>query len=108
MLYTVYDGVRMENDIYFVQLFDIYKGLLTDYQRELFNMRYSLDLSFAEISVETGATRQSAAGGIKKIKEKLLEYESVLGLKEKYDAVGEFAERLSPEDKSALNEILGR
>ena len=98
----------MENDIYFVQLFDIYKGLLTDYQRELFNMRYSLDLSFAEISVETGATRQSAFDGIRKIKEKLIEYESVLGLKEKYDALGEFAERLSPEDKTALNEILGR
>ena len=98
----------MENDILFVQLFDIYKGLLTENQRELFNMRYSLDLSFAEISAETGATRQSAAGGIKKIKEKLSEYESILRLKEKYDAIGEFAERLSPEDKKALESILGR
>ena len=98
----------MENDIYFVQLFDIYKGLLTEYQRELFNMRYFLDLSFAEISVETGATRQSALDGIKKIKEKLIEYENVLNLKAKYDALGEFAERLSDKDKTALNDILGR
>lgn len=98
----------MENDILFVQLFDIYKGLLTEYQRELFSMRYFIDLSFSEIAVETGATRQSAADGIKKIKEKLIEYERILRLKEKYDAVGEFAERLSPEDKKALNDILGR
>ena len=98
----------MENDIYFVQLFDIYKGLLTDYQRELFNMRYFLDLSFAEISVETGATRQSAFDGIKKIKEKLSEYEKVLGLKEKYDALSAFADGLNDKDKTALIDILGR
>ena len=98
----------MENDILFVQLFDIYKGLLTENQRELFSMRYSMDFSFAEIAVETGASRQSAAGGIKKIKEKLLEYEKILGLKEKFDALSEFAERLSPEDKKALVGILGR
>ncbi|MBQ6728079.1 MAG: hypothetical protein IJQ87_03965 [Clostridia bacterium] len=98
----------MENDIYFVQLFDIYKGLLTEYQRELFSMRYSLDMSFAEMAVETGASRQSAFDGIKKIKEKLSEYESILHLKEKYDALSEFADTLSDKEKTALNEILGR
>lgn len=98
----------MENDIYFVQLFDIYKGLLTDNQRELFNMRYMMDFSFAEIAVETGASRQSAAGGIKKVKEKLAEYEKVLGLKAMYDALSEFAEKLSPDGKRALQDILGR
>ena len=98
----------MENDIYFVQLFDIYKGLLTEYQRELFSMRYSLDMSFSEMAVETGASRQSAFDGIKKIKEKLSEYESILHLKEKYDALSEFADTLSDKEKTALNEILGR
>ncbi len=98
----------MENDIYFVQLFDIYKGLLTEYQRELFSMRYSLDMSFAEMAVETGASRQSAFDGIKKIKEKLSEYENVLHLKEKYDALSEFSDTLSDKEKTALNEILGR
>ena len=98
----------MENDIYFVQLFDIYKGLLTEYQRELFYMRYSLDMSFAEMAIETGASRQSAAGGIKKIKEKLSEYENALSLKAKYDALSELADTLSDKEKSALNEILGR
>ena len=98
----------MENDIYFVQLFDIYKGLLTEYQRELFSMRYSLDMSFAEMAIETGASRQSAFDGIKKIKEKLAEYESVLRLKEKNDALSEFADTLSDKEKTELNEILGR
>ena len=98
----------MENDVYYVQLFDIYKGLLTEYQRDIFNLRYSLDLSFAEIAVETGASRQSAFDGIKKIKDKLLEYEKALGLKEKYDALEEFGNQLSPKGKSKLKEILGR
>lgn len=98
----------MENDIYFVQLFDLYKGLLTENQRELFNMRYMMDFSFSEISVETGASRQSAFDGIKKIKEKLSEYEHVLGLKEKYDALGKFADKLAAGEKSELNDILGR
>lgn len=98
----------MENDILFVQLFDIYKGLLTENQRDLFSMRYSLDLSFAEIAEQTGASRQNALGGIKKIKEKLSEYEKTLGLKAKYDALTDLANRLSPEDKKALNDILGR
>lgn len=98
----------MENDIYFVQLFDIYKGLLTEYQRELFSMRYSLDMSFAEMAIETGASRQSAFEGIKKIKDKLSEYENALSLKAKYDALSEFADTLSDKEKSALNEILGR
>lgn len=98
----------MENDIYYVQLFDIYKGLLTEYQKELFSMRYSLDLSFAEIAAETGASRQSAFDGIKKIKEKLAEYEKALGLKAKYDALEGFSETLAEKDKTAIKEILGR
>ena len=98
----------MGNDIFFVQLFDIYKGLLTENQRELFSLRYSLDLSFAEIAEQTGATRQNALGGIKKIKEKLAEYEKILGLKAKNDALAELAARLSPENERALNDILGR
>ncbi|MBO4251780.1 MAG: hypothetical protein J5911_03855 [Clostridia bacterium] len=98
----------MENDILFVQLFDIYKDLLTDNQRELFNMRYCLDLSFAEIAMETGASRQSAFDGIKKVKEKLLEYEKALKLKALYDDLDEFSERLSPAGKEALKRIIGR
>ena len=98
----------MENDIYFVQLFDIYKGLLTENQRELFNMRYFLDLSFAEIAEQTGATRQNALGGIKKIKEKLAEYESVLSLKEKNDALEALSYTLTERDGRALKEIIGR
>lgn len=98
----------MENDIYYVQLFDIYKGLLTEYQRDVFSLRYSLDLSYAEIAVETGASRQNAAGGIKKIKEKLSEYEKALGLKAKYDALNEFAEKLQSGEKQELKDILER
>ena len=98
----------MENDIYYVQLFDIYKGLLTEYQRDVFALRYSLDLSYAEIAVETGASRQSAFDGIKKIKDKLVEYEKALGLKAKYDAIEKFAEKLNEEEKQELKDILGR
>ena len=98
----------MENDIYYVQLFDIYKGLLTEYQRDIFSLRYSLDMSFSEIAVETGASRQSAFDGIKKIKDKLAEYEKALGLKAKYDALEEFSATLDEKDRAAIKDILGR
>ena len=60
----------MQNDIYFVQLFDLYKGLLTENQRGIFYSHYCLDLSLAEIAEENGVKRQSVMDAIKKVKEK--------------------------------------
>lgn len=96
----------MKEDIYYVGLYDIYSGLLTDNQRELFYMHFCLDLSFAEISEQTGTARQSVFDAIKKVKDKLDEYERVLKLGKKFDKIREIAKTLSVDKQKAIGDIL--
>ena len=42
-----------------VLLFDTYGGMLTDKQRECFDMRHNQDLSLGEIAEELGVSRQA-------------------------------------------------
>ena len=71
----------MENDFYFIELFEIYKGLLTEVQKETFYSHFCLDLSLAEIAEQQKSSRQSVYDAIKKVKAKLTEYESLLKVK---------------------------
>ena len=61
-------------------LFDYYGGMLTDKQRDCFDMRYNQDLSLGEIAAELGISRQGVHDGIKKAEKSLKEYEEKLGL----------------------------
>ena len=45
-------------------LFDFYGDILTDKQKELFDLYYNDDLSLAEISEHMGITRQGVRDGI--------------------------------------------
>ncbi len=93
----------------FIELFEVYKGLLTDKQRELFSSHYLLDLSLAEIAEQEGGTRQSAYDQIKKVKAKLSEYERVLGLKAKYGELVAVAEQIPDRELyEKIVEIIGR
>ncbi len=98
----------MEKDLEYIELFEIYKGLLTEKQRELFSSHYLLDLSLSEISEEEGGTRQSVYDQIKKVKAKLLEYEKVLSLKEKYGELKLLKGELSLEVYEKILDIIGR
>jgi len=64
-------------------LLDAYGALLTERQRELVDLYYNEDLSLAEISENTGITRQGVRDGIKKSEVFLRECEEKLGLCEK-------------------------
>ena len=68
----------MEKDLRYIELFEIYQGLLTDRQRELFSSHYYYDLSLSEIAEPEGNTRQSVYAAVKKVKEKLDEYEDII------------------------------
>lgn len=101
----------MEKDLLYIELFELYQGLLTDRQRELFSSHYYYDLSLSEIAEPEGNTRQNVYAAIKKVKEKLDEYESVLHLYEKNVKLAELAEKLTDEGVSAgkkIFEIIGR
>lgn len=94
----------MQKDLEFIELFEIYKGLLTDKQRELFTWHFLYDLSLAEIAQEEGGSRQNVYDAIKKVKAKLIEYEKVLGLREKFTQIQDVANQ--SEDKEVYKKII--
>jgi predicted DNA-binding protein YlxM (UPF0122 family) len=85
----------MAKDLLIIELFDIYGGLLTERQRELFTSYYLFDLSLAEIAEPEGKTRQNVYEQVKKVKAKLIEYENLLHIREKNLQITDVAEELS-------------
>ena len=99
----------MEKDLEYIELFELYKDLLTDKQRELFASHYLYDLSLSEIADEVGGSRQSVYDAVKKVKKKLDEYEKALSIRAKNKALLEIANgTLEEKTRKALMEILGR
>ena len=77
MLYTCF---FMEKDFELTGLFEMYGNLLTEHQKELFDLYFGCDLSLGEIAEIKKISRQSVNDGLKKAKEILLETENKLGL----------------------------
>lgn len=99
----------MEENLYYIELFEIYKGLLTPRQRDLFSSHYLLDLSLSEIAQPENLSRQSVYDAVKKVKAKLIGYEKELGLKAKYDNLTKLARDIKVEEISnAIMEIIER
>ncbi len=99
----------MEKDFELIELFEIYKELLTEKQRELFSSHYLYDLSLSEIAEEEGGTRQSVHDAVKKVKKKLYEYENALKIKEKKDKILIVLSDIEDEKTAtAIREILER
>ena len=75
----------MKNQTYrMTMLFDFYGELLTERQKEFFDLYYNEDLSLAEIAEHLGITRQGVRDSIVRSEEILRNFESKLGLAEKY------------------------
>lgn len=99
----------MEKDLEYIELFEIYKDLLTDKQRELFSSHYLFDLSLSEIAEQEGGSRQSVYDAVKKVKKKLAEYEKALKLREKNKLLYQLAQNTDDEQtRVAIREILER
>ena len=96
----------MEKDLTITDLFDLYGGLLTERQRELFSSYYVYDLSLSEIAEPEGKTRQSVYEQVKKVKKKLMDYENLLHLKEKNDKLKLLAKTAPQELSEKINEII--
>lgn len=93
----------MEKDFIYVELFEIYKNLLTERQREMFSSIYLYDLSLSEVAEPENMSRQSVYDAVKKVKAKLLEYEKALGLRQKFSEIN--AETLKTNDKEFIEKI---
>lgn len=66
------------------QLYDFYGALLTHKQRQCLEMHYLNDLSLAEIAEEFQVSRQAIHDILRRSEQILEEYETKLGLVERY------------------------
>ena len=60
-------------------LFDFYGGMLTDKQKECFDMRYNQDLSLGEIGQELGVSRQAVCDNLTRTEALLRRMEENIG-----------------------------
>jgi uncharacterized protein len=65
-------------------LYDFYGQLLTDKQREFWELYYHQDLSLGEIAEEYGVSRQAVFDLLKRTEKILIDYEAKLVLVSKY------------------------
>ena len=75
----------MKNQAYrMALLYDFYGDMLTDRQKEFYDLYYNEDLSLAEIAENFGITRQGVRDSIKRAEAQLREYEEKLGLARRF------------------------
>ena len=68
-------------------LFDFYGEMLTEKQKETFDLYYNEDLSLAEISEHVGITRQGVRDSIVRAEHALRDMEQRLGLVARYGKI---------------------
>lgn len=73
----------IERRAYLAMLFDIYGGMLTEKQQNMFDLYHQCDLSLGEIAEESLISRQAVFDVIKRTEHALEEYEAKLHLVEK-------------------------
>ena len=91
---------------YHIALFETYKELLTDKQREYFVLYYCEDLTLSEIALEKEVSRNAVFDQIKKTVSILEDYETKLKLHKINLDLEEFSNKLSSELKNELLSII--
>ena len=75
----------MKSDTYYMtMLYDFYGELLTDKQKDLFDLYYNEDLSLSEIADNVGISRQGVRDGVMRSEKLLRDTEDRLGLVKRY------------------------
>ena len=80
-------------------LFDFYCEMLTDKQRELFDLYYNEDLSLSEIAEHAGITRQGVRDAVVRAEHMLTALEDKLHLVSRYGKIDQHVEALGQEIK---------
>ena len=98
-----------------IMLYDYYGDLLTDRQRECFEMRYYQDLSLGEIAEELGISRQGVHDNLTRTEAQLRKMEAKTGCVTRDQAcrkaaktIGELARRLQDQEAQDVSELVSR
>ena len=98
----------MEKDLYYTELYEVYKNLLTENQAEVFNLYYLCDLSLGEISDIKGISRQGVSDNIVKTRELLDDYEKKLNLLKIKRSLNDIVENVEDYDvRKKLLKVIG-
>lgn len=74
----MFDDIQKRNHI--IALFDVYGGLLTPKQHQIFHNYYNEDFSLAEIAEQIGISRQAVHNALQRTEELMNHYEKEIGL----------------------------
>ena len=96
----------MESNIYLTILYEYYKELLTDKQKEYFEDYYFDNLTLSEIASNNDVSRNAIHKQIKDVENKLLEYENKLKLYEKSKKINKLIENIDENIKEEIKELL--
>ena len=102
MLYT---SVFMDKDLYLIELFGLYGNLLTEHQKDLFNLYYECDLSLGEIAEIHGISRQSVNDALKKARDVLISTENKLGFNSKINKINSLIDKASVNESEDIKEF---
>lgn len=95
------------NNIYLIVLYDYYKELLTDRQKDYFESYYFHNLSLGEIGTNMNVSRNAIHKELKIIENKLTLYEEKLGLYKKDQELLSLVKKINDEKlKSKLIELI--
>lgn len=97
----------MEDVVYFNELYDLYGELLTEKQRTYFEDYYFNNLSFSEMAENYDVSRNAIFKQIHIVTDKLQEYENILKLYTKRNALLAISSKISDESiREQLEELL--
>ncbi|MDE5654834.1 MAG: helix-turn-helix domain-containing protein [Clostridia bacterium] len=87
-----------KKDRLFISIYnDYYGSLLTDYQRQLIDGYYNLDMSLSELAEEYDISPQGVRDALKRAEKQLESYEEKLGLAKKSQSVVDLLQEALPD-----------
>lgn len=89
-----------------IGLYEIYKNLLTDKQRDYFENYYYEDLSLSEIAENFEVSKTIVSKTLKQVESKLTELEETLGLNKIYDDLVNLKNNININDKNKIEKII--
>ena len=96
----------MDKKIYYNMLYDYYKELLTDKQREYYESYNFQDYSLSEISENEGVSRNAVHNQVKIVLERLDFYEEKLHLFENSTKIKQLISELDEELRGKIEELI--
>jgi len=97
----------MEKFVYYTKLFDCYKELLNENEKNTFSSYYENNLSMQEIAENRGVSKSAIGATIKNVEMKLTSYERVLHLESKQEKLNNLIKTIQDENlKKELEKIL--